>query len=256
MTATAGFHATQGALEYLRYVAGSSDIRECWHYLCDDLASFGFTRLFYARRPGVNRQNLYQLWDSLILSTYGPEVDAFLVEQRCYATESTVIWALEHEGPVSWQYPRDQYQTGELSAAEVKTHLRSAELGLHAGYTYGMPMRAGEARSGFGLWFGPSDDQRDADKAWTAFEAEIVARLYCFDIAVSRYRYVPPGQLLSEREREVLQMAGQGKTITEIAEIMAVHRRTVDDAMNRSRAKLQVATTLQAVLKAEQQGQI
>lgn len=249
-------HFAAGAFEYLRYVAGSSDIEACWRLLCVDLAAFGFTRIFYARRPGVNRDNLYQLWDSLILSTYGPEVEAFLVEKRGYVSESTVIWALDHEGPVSWQYPRELYAAGNMSAVEAKTHLKSRELGMHAGYTYGMPLRAGEARSGFGLWFGLSDDQKDADAVWAESEIEIVARLYAFDIAVSRYRFVPPGQLLSVKERQVLRLAGQGKTITEIAEIMAQHRRTVDDAMTRARAKLQVSTTLQAVLKAEQQGQI
>lgn len=244
------------ALGYLRFVAQSTDLAACWRQLCVDLASFGFTRLIYARKPDATVANFHQLWDTLILSTYEPEAEDFLVGARGYAAETTVKWAVEHEGPLDWGQARERFLAGNMSAAEKQIHLKSRELGLIAGYTYGMPLRESGVRSGFALWFHGCDDQTLADRAWTTGEAEIVPRLYAFDIAVSGYRHVPTEQRLSERERAVLQLAAKGKTAREIAELLTLHRRTVEDAMTRARGKLQVATTLQAVLKAEQQGQL
>lgn len=244
------------AAAYLRFVAESSKLEPCWLQLCADLASFGFTRQLYARKPGAHAENFFELWDTLILSRLGPEIDAFFVDGRAYADVKTVSWVLENEGPYGWGNAQALHREGKLTPAESRMHLVARAFGFDAGYNFGMPLRESGLRSGYVLWFHGSTDQADADAAWKANEDQIVQRLYAFDIAASRYRHTPPGQDLTEREHDVLQFAAKGKTIQEIAELLKLHRRTVEDTMGRARDKLQVATTLQAVLRAEQQGQL
>ena len=247
---------TSSAADYLRVVAESSQLDLCWRQLCADLASLGFTRMLYGRKPGANAENFFELWDTLVLSQLGPEIDAFFISDRGYATTKTVSWVLKNEGPISWGYARALFNAGKLTPAESRMHLAAQAFGLNAGYNFGMPLRDSGLRSGFALWCYGSTEQSDADAIWQAHEDQIVQRLYAFDVAASRYRHTPPDQHLTERERVVLQFAAKGKTIQEIAEVLQLHRRTVEDTLSRSRDKLQVATTLQAVLRAEQQGQL
>lgn len=85
------------ALSYLRCVGRSMDLDTCWRQLCADLAGFGFSQVIYARKPGATVTNFHQLWDTLILSTYGAAAEDFLVGARGYTAETTVKWAVEHE---------------------------------------------------------------------------------------------------------------------------------------------------------------
>jgi DNA-binding response OmpR family regulator len=55
---------------------------------------------------------------------------------------------------------------------------------------------------------------------------------------------------LSPRELDVLTWSARGKTSEEIAQILALSKRTVDFHMDNARAKLGVATRIQAVVKA------
>ena len=55
---------------------------------------------------------------------------------------------------------------------------------------------------------------------------------------------------LSDREIEVLTWAARGKTSAEIAQILALSKRTVDFHIDNARDKLGVATRIQAIVKA------
>ncbi|MDB6181061.1 helix-turn-helix transcriptional regulator [Paracoccus fistulariae] len=247
---------TPSAADYLRFVAECSALEPCWQQLCTDLASFGFTRMLYGRKADASAENFFELWDTLILSTLGPEIEAFFVNDRGYATTKTVSWVVDNAGPLSWGHAQEMHRLGRLTPAESRMHLAARAFGLHAGYNFGMPIRPCGLRSGFAIWCHGAQEQTVADEAWATAHDQIIPRLYAFDIAASRYRYTPKGQELTQRERDVLQFAAKGKTILEIAQVLELHRRTVEDAMSRARDKLEVATTLQAVLRAEQQGQL
>lgn len=61
---------------------------------------------------------------------------------------------------------------------------------------------------------------------------------------------------LSEREAETLTWASRGKTSAEIAQILGLTKRTVDFHIDNARIKFGVATRIQAVLKAANEGLI
>jgi len=67
---------------------------------------------------------------------------------------------------------------------------------------------------------------------------------------VARSEIWPQQVTLSERELEALTWAARGKTSDEIALILGLSKRTVDFHVDNARAKLGVATRIQAVVKA------
>jgi DNA-binding response OmpR family regulator len=67
---------------------------------------------------------------------------------------------------------------------------------------------------------------------------------------VARSEIWPQQVALSEREVEALTWAARGKTSDEIALILGLSKRTVDFHIDNARAKLGVATRIQAVVKA------
>jgi LuxR family quorum sensing-dependent transcriptional regulator len=69
----------------------------------------------------------------------------------------------------------------------------------------------------------------------------------------------PDGQrrrVLSERERDVLAWAAEGKSSWEIATILGVTERTVNWHVEQSKKKLDAVTRTQAVIKALRSGEI
>lgn len=73
---------------------------------------------------------------------------------------------------------------------------------------------------------------------------------------IARLRSGHPGVSLSEREIESLAWAARGKTSEDIASILGLSKRTVDFHIDNARAKLNVATRTQAVLRAVSLGLI
>jgi DNA-binding NarL/FixJ family response regulator len=67
---------------------------------------------------------------------------------------------------------------------------------------------------------------------------------------VARLELSPQSVELSEREIETLTWAARGKTSAEIALILGLSKRTVDFHIDSARAKLGVATRIEAAIKA------
>jgi len=80
---------------------------------------------------------------------------------------------------------------------------------------------------------------------------DLLAAIICARLArVARSEIWPQQVTLSERELEALTWAARGKTSDEIALILGLSKRTVDFHVDNARAKLGVATRIQAVVKA------
>ena len=82
----------------------------------------------------------------------------------------------------------------------------------------------------------------DFDLLQTIIEARLAG--------VARNELWPKLVDLNEREVETLTWAARGKTSAEIAQILGLSKRTVDFHIDNARAKLGVATRIQAVVKA------
>jgi len=109
-------------------------------------------------------------------------------------------------------------------------------------------------------------DREDELKGRQIGADDYVAKPVDFDILVTiiearlagiaRRRMCPKQVGLNERETEVLTWAARGKTSAEIAQILALTKRTVDFHVDNARVKLKASTRMHAAVKAASGGLI
>lgn len=157
---------------------------------------------------------------------------------------------------MSWGVTRRLMSRGQLTSAQRDVHERTRALGILSGYTVSLRNPGTSLVSGFGLCAEKTVSQKRVDVVWQEYGNDIVASLTAFDTCARALPRCPAEEELSDRQREVLQWAGDGKTIEDISDILGIHRSTVVKHMCEARQRLGVGTTLQAVVRATIQGQI
>lgn len=237
-------------------MATGERLEDIWQTLCNELANFGFSRVLYARKPRGDRGNFHNLHNTLILSTYGPEIDRYFVEDRAFVFDYSTNWAAQNRGVVSWQETRDRYLSDKMSAAERRVHEFTRELGLIAGLTIGIAPKDAGYLSGIGLCIDPEFDQVDADRIWVENEDIMMILLNMFEGAVRAHSIGSKDEIPDEQRMKVLHLIIEGKSNREIGDILGVHRRTVESWLAHIRDQLGVANTLQAVVTLTQRGQL
>ncbi len=241
---------------YILESANHGDLGDVWSGLTKRLAKFGFDRILFGAREDTTRESMRNHANSIILSTYGAEIDAKFLNGRMYLESPTLKMAYESAGVISWEKTHERYRAGTLSDAEAEVFMATQKLGLTAGYTYAPPDRGTGYRSCFGLAFKKGEPQAEANAAWDAHSGDIVQLLLIFDLAAARLRSAPDNQMLPAASVELLKLVAEGRTVGEIAELQGKHRRTIEDQLSRIRDTLGTSNTLQAVNIARQQGQI
>jgi len=232
------------------------DISVLWSQLHSDLEPFGFDRVFYGcsqRRPANGELTKR---DAVIKSSYGSDFDDYFVDNRAFLADVTTQWAIDSQGAMSWGLTRRLMSRGQLTAAQRDVHERTRALGILSGYTVSLRKPGTSLVSGFGLCAEAKVSQQKVDLVWQDHGDKIVSSLTAFDTCARALPRCPADEELSARQREVLEWAGEGKTIEDISEILGIHRSTVVKHMYEARDRLGVGNTLQAVVRATIQGQI
>lgn len=235
-------------------MTASRTVADNWQALQDVLLTYGFDRLLYGKKMRAERANLHNHSNTLLLSSYGHELDKLFLESRLYMNSPTVIWAMTHYGAISWATTTQRKEQGDLSAVEDDVRLITRDLGLTAGLTYSIPSHTEEFRSSLGL--AHQGTQADADAVWAEHQADLEAIICVFDISIQHYVNVPEGQHLDPRTLTFMELLAEGRSQSEIAELEGCHFRTVDSRLAKARAILGAANTLEAVLLAKIQGQL
>ncbi|MEJ6395505.1 autoinducer binding domain-containing protein [Gymnodinialimonas sp. 2305UL16-5] len=232
------------------------DAAGLWSKLHEDVEQCGFRRIFYAgaRRRSANHDHSPD--DTIVKSSYGEEFDRFFIDGNAFTSDVNTQWALYSEGAVSWDLTRRLKSRGQLNPRQVEIHDRCNDLGLVNGYTVSLGSRSTGLVSGYGLSADDMSEQAEVDRIWSRNRSLLLSTLSIFDLVIRLVPDIPNGSELTKRQGEVLEWAGDGKTIDDIAEIMGLHRSTVAKHMSDARARLRVANTLQAVVRATVQGQI
>ena len=227
-----------------------------WSLLHRDLAQHGFDRVFYGRACRRSAAGDYATRDSILLSSYGSDFDTYFVRGGAFQQDVTTQWALSSEGAMSWSLTARLARQGQLTARQMRVHSDTGEIGIVAGYTVSIRNGAQRLVGGYGLCAEPGLSQARVDRIWEEAAPDIQLRLAAFDVCILNHAEVPAAEELTVPQRDVLEWAGEGKSIDEIATLLSLHRGTVAKHMQDARARLGVATTLQAVLRAACQGQI
>jgi DNA-binding CsgD family transcriptional regulator len=165
-----------------------------------------------------------------------------------YAKRDPVYWAARRQTlPFQWS---DRVFRASLASDQLRILNEAAEVGLADGVT--IPIHAPDALpASCSLVIGPDGvDPLNAQKAhWYGVYAHECARRL-------RLAEVPPKPELSPRERQCVQLLGQGKNDGDMAIILGLSEHTVHNIVRRAMHKYGVANRVQAFVRALKDGQI
>jgi LuxR family transcriptional regulator len=149
--------------------------------------------------------------------------------------------------PGSWI--GQQASKGAFTPGELKTIEFNRKMGLTAGLHDQLRSVSQRAKGGIGLCARPGLSQDDMEALWAEHGPTVVVMNNVFHLKLLTLPY-SGNRSLTQRQREVLQWVGDGKTEQDIALLMGLTAATVEKHLRLAREALDVETTAQAVLKA------
>lgn len=243
-------------LRHLERLLSTDAIADIWALHCERMAQFGFDRLLYGFTRFRNAQGFGKLDDTLILSNHSPAyLDAFL-GGGLFSDAPMVKWAAGSVGACSWRIVAERFQGGTLSEAERRVMALNLQHGVLAGVSIAFADTSSRAKGAIGLCARPGLDQAAVDALWARDGREIEVLNAVVHLKISAMPFSTARRALTQRQREVLEWVGDGKTVADIALILGLTVATVEKHLRLARDALEVETTAQAVLKASMQRQI
>jgi DNA-binding CsgD family transcriptional regulator len=172
-------------------------------------------------------------------------------ENRLYEYDPMLLRAEQSPFPFHWNNRAFRAQHTEK---QIKLLAAASSLGLRSGYTIPIHLSwvPGAVRASCSLV--PASDSIDSRNYFTA---ELLST-YFYASATTPYRPKTRGAplILSQRERQCLELAGQGKCDWTIAQLLGISKGTAHKCIERIKRRLGVATRVQAIIKAFAAGQI
>lgn len=241
---------TQSDLEYF---LSAKSIEDVWERLLERLQGFGFDNVLYGFSRFSTDNGFGRDEDTLVLTNLGDAyVDGYFREGR-YVNAPIVQWASVNEGACAWDYVTKNFDSFSKETQKVAEF--NFSYGLRYGYTVVLASNLKRYKGAIGMSLGPqATSQKEADEIWQAHGRSI--SLLC-QVAHLKLLSLPfEAQRLTERQRQVLEWVGDGKTNSEIATIMSLTPATVEKHLKLARTTLGAENTAQAVLKATLLNQI
>lgn len=242
-------------LDFLKAIYESNKLEEVWDLHCRAMAEFGFTRLIYGyTRYMMPRSLAGPREDSLFLSNHDPAYFKSFIEDEMYMHAPMMRWAREHTGACSWSLVAEGLHN--LTSRELAVLEMNKAHGVTAGYTISFAENTSRSKGVIALAADRGVRQSEVDDIWARHGLEIEAMNNIVHLKIISLPHDKAMPRLSERQREVLEWVGDGKTNQDIAEILGVKTATIEKHLRLAREKLSVETTAQAILKASFQNQI
>lgn len=242
--------------DYLEQVLEIDSVEELWALHTEKMQSYGFDRLLYVYTRFKVNVAMADPVDSLILSNHDPAYAEGFVKEGHYLNGPMLRWSLENDGACSWSWLKEMARGDSLTKGESKALEFNRKMDVVAGYSIGFRSDSARARGGIGLTAQRGMNQDKVDAIWARDGHEILMMNNVMHLKVTSLPYSSARRSLTNRQREVLEWVGDGKTMQDIATIMGLTSATVEKHLRLAREALDVDTTAQAVLKASFQNQI
>jgi LuxR family transcriptional regulator len=238
------------ALDYIEALTTARSQETLWSMHTAKMAEFGFDRLIYGYTGYCTDVSLGDIDDFTILSNHDPAyLDAFFGDGH-YFNGPMLRWCLSNVGVCSWSWIAEQAASGALTAQEQEVIEFNAKMNVTAGYSISFPALSSRSRGALALTARNGLTQGDVDAIWQENGRFIELSSQVAHLKIVSLPYEHPRRALTERQREVLEWVGDGKTIQDIATLMNRKPATVEKHLRLARESLNVETTAQALLKA------
>lgn len=242
--------------EELNALITAPSVEILWNMHTTWMQDYGFDRLIYGFTRYLSRNSLGDPDDFVVLTNHDTAyTDRFIGEGLCF-NAPMVRWALENEGARSWSLLHDMMETGALTEEERKVVAFNRSMGVVAGYSISFRPVSTRAKGAIALTARQGITQAEVDEIWAEHGEDILLLNNLTHLRIMTLPYTAPARALTDRQREVLEWVGDGKTVQDIALVMGLTPPTVEKHLRLARKALSVETTAQAVLKAAFQNQI
>lgn len=220
------------------------------------MAQYGFDRLFYGFSRYLTSTSMGDPDDFVLLTNHCTTYTDVFIGEGLYVHAPMVRWSLENEGACSWSVLRKMVEAGDLSDEELKVLEFNKSRGVVAGYSISFPRQSSRAKGAIALTARRGMRQAEVDAIWADHGDDIILLNNITHQRILSLPYTPPSRSLTNRQKEVLEWVGDGKTTQDIGVLMELTPATVEKHLRLARDALGVGTTAQAVLKASFQNQI
>ncbi|WP_312531105.1 autoinducer binding domain-containing protein [Paracoccus sp. (in: a-proteobacteria)] len=240
-------------IERVMYAPSVEDV---WEHLTQEVAKLGFRYVHYTLNRRISAELLRMPPEQVILSNLSkPLIDQFLIGDFS-RTAPLTRWLQQNCGVNSWDWVYDQWQQGLLSQPEERALRAFLEAGHLAGW--GISLRGIAPRLGGAIVFGGElgMTQPQLDRIWNKHQRQVTALAGLAHMRMASLPSQLAGEMLTQRQREVLEWISAGKSNAEIAEILAISLPTVEKHLRLARQALGVKTTAQAIILATLRHQI
>ena len=231
-----------------------TEVERLWQALQDYMAGHGFDRLMYAATRFRTHTSMGDLRDARILTNYPKSFTEPYLEGGMFYDAPMVRWAMENVGTLSWSVIAQDAMAGRLPPECMRVVEFNRRHGVVAGYGISFPRIS--ARTGHGIGIASSTKtQSEVDEIWAASGGKIELVAHVAHLTLLSLPHGLHGRSLTPRQREVLELVADGKTIQDAAIILGRNATTIEKHLRLAREALDVETTAQAILKAGLQNQ-
>jgi len=214
------------------------------------MTEYGFDRLLYLSTNLRTYGEWGDVSDTLVLSNYEQEITELYIGRGLNKRAAMVSRTDYIPGQYSWRNFLERQEAGELTASERELSELRADWKMNAGYTIWFDETSDRNRSVIGLGASYELTQEDVDALWSEKGREIFLFNNLVHLKILQLPREGRYNSMTARQREVLKWVADGKTIKDIAQIMALSPATIEKHLRLARQSLGANTTPQAVQKA------
>ena len=237
---------------YLR----ARSVEELWEHHTAHMAQYGFDRMLYAYTCFQGGNSLGDPDDALVLTNHAPDYVEAYVSKGLFRDAPMMNWASRNTGSISWRHMQSECFERSNSNGIRNVLELNRRFGVVAGYTISFPMAIKRAAAGIGLAARVGLDQNAVDEIWAEHGEDIEIINHVAHLAITQLPATGQSRILTPRQREVLELVADGKSVQDIALLLDRKAATVDKHLRGARDSLGVETTAQAVRKASVWNQI
>jgi LuxR family transcriptional regulator len=242
-------------MNLIAQVLAASSIEQVWELHVEKMESYGFNRLIYGATRFRTHGEFGDISDAVILTNHDKEYLDLFFGKTLYLHAPMAIWAANNKVVCSWKWAVDRRARGQTTKRENQILSLNESMGVIAGYAISFESISERSKSAIGLCAKPGLSQTDVEEIWAEEGNQILLLNNLMNQKIASLPFERAGKPLTNRQREVLQWVADGKTMQDIATIMALNQATVEKHLRLAKTNLNVETTAQAILKASVQSQ-
>jgi DNA-binding CsgD family transcriptional regulator len=225
-------------------------LEHAWAATVTAFRTLGFAHVIYLYSPDSHGSELGSTDDHLRLSTLDPQVMSDLVSRNFYSGSVSFHWALHNAGVISWSIGEDETAPRPDQPMSDEALAFYERAGLQTGCTVGFAKTRTRGIAAMALSLGPGVAQAEFDQVLPALKETIFLVASVAHRTLISLPWQHPSGGLTNRQREVLEWVGEGKTTADVACIMGLTPATVEKHLRLARHCLKVETTAHALVKA------